>query len=154
MPTHFLIKSQPESALLVSSNTTVSNDVGICYFDPIDETLKELTALDNHVLTVQPIKKSVKKYYLVLDPSVTAPTTISITPVFPDDPVEGPDNYAIKVIISATEPTQSQFDDEVNMNTHTITNPADGAIIPIWVLVHSKALKNKIYNIAFELEYE
>ncbi len=156
--TNYLIKSQPESALLVSSGSTVENDVGICYFDPVDETLKEISLLDNHLLTVQPYKKAIKKYYLVISPSAPALDTVEVGPVFLDLPdglvIDPEDYYSIKTLISVTEPTLGQFDDEDNMNSDTIASPNPGDIIPIWFLVESKLPLNNVLNISIEVDYE
>lgn len=151
---NYLIKSQPESALLVSSSTTVENDVGICYFDPIDETLKEISTIDNHIITIQPYKKAIRKYYLVVGTNSSI-TTISITPSFTSSLIIDPtDYYSIKTIISATEPTLSQLDDQDDMNEAEIMNPDPGAIIPIWMLIESKVALNSILGLSFTVDYE
>lgn len=156
--THYLIKSQPESALLVSTNNTVQNEVGICYFDPIDETLKEITLLENHVLTSQPFKKTIKKYYLIVNPTSDLITSVEIQPIFGDLPdglvIDPTDFYNVKLVISNTEPTLSNFDDLDNMNSFTISNPAPGSITSIWVLVESKIPLNAILDISFDVNYE
>jgi hypothetical protein len=151
--THYLIKGQPESALLVSSNSTVQNDVGICYFDPIDETLKELNLLNGLILTIQPYKKAIKKYYLVVNPTSSALNYVRIVPTFGSSNVTPTDYYSIKTIISSSEPTLGNYDDLVSMNSFKIINPAPGAIIPIWVFVESLLPLNAILNVAFTVTY-
>lgn len=159
MPTlDYLIKNEPESNLLFSDNSTVQNEVGICFFDPVDETLKEISELSDHILSVPPFKKALKKYYLILNPGSVAPTEIAVRPIFDDLPsgivIDPTDFYSIKTIISVTEPMISQFDDLDNMNTASVLTSEIPAHTPIWMLIESIQPLNLILDISIEVEYE
>lgn len=156
MPTsNYVIKTQPESSLLVSTNTTVQNQVGLCYFDSIDETLKELSNLDGHLLTIQSYKKAIRKYYLVANPSYGNPLSVTITPIFAIITGVIPTNYySLKTIISPTQPLLGSFDDLTSMNAATINSINSGDIIPVWILVESKLPLNMILGLSFEIDYE
>lgn len=155
MPLHSLI-APPESGLLVSTNTTVENDVGICYLDPIEETLLELSQIPGHVLSIQPYRKAFKKYFLVINPSADPIAYVRIRPILESSNLyQDPKNfYSIKTIISPTEPNLGNYDDLVNMNSFRIDNPTPGDIIPIWVLLESKLPLNMVIGLTFEVEYE
>ena len=50
------------------TNEMVDNAVGICYFDPLSESLIELSQLSEHYITVDPLQQIVRKYYIVVAP--------------------------------------------------------------------------------------
>ncbi len=158
MPSNdYLIKSQPESTLVLSANTSVAQAVGLCYFDPVDESLKELSSDPNHVMTIQPFKKAIRKYYLVID-DASGLTTISVQPVFGSLPsgtvIDQNQYYSLKTIISMTEPTLSQFDDQASMDEATITGFTTGQIYPVWILLQSKTPLNMTLSLNLNLDYE
>lgn len=157
MPTtnSYTIRSSPESSLLIVTNTTVDSDVGICYFDPTSESLLELSLLNGLSLTVQPYKKAIKKYYLVVNPTTSGINTVTINPTFINVPsgIVPTDYYSIKTIISATEPTLGNFDDLTNLNSFTITAPDAGSHTPIWILLENLKPLSSPLSISMVLNY-
>lgn len=155
MSLHSLIAPE-ESGLLVTTNTTVENDVGICHLDPIEETLVELSSIPGHVLSIQPYRKALKKYFLVINPSADPIAYVRIRPILETSNLyQDPKNfYSIKTIIAPAEPLLGTFDDLVNLNSFRIDNPTSGDIIPIWILLESKLPLNLVIGLTFEVEYE
>lgn len=152
----YIIKSQPEASLLVSTSSTVGNQIGICYFDPIDETLKEIDQLTSHVLTIQPYNRGIKKYYLIVNPTGATVNSVSIQAILGSAPnSQDPTSYySVKVIIGGTVPNQSMFDDLADENIATATNLTAGTISPIWVQVQNKAPLNALLGLIFQVNYE
>jgi hypothetical protein len=59
--------AQSVSSVIID-NDIVDNAVGICYFDPISESLIELSRLNNHYISVEPLHQAIRKYYIVVSP--------------------------------------------------------------------------------------
>lgn len=142
------IATSPSSVAITSG--TVTNDIGICYFDPISESLLEINSLPNHFLSVEPFSTVLKKYYLVIEPGVSV-NYVRIKPVV-DASLE--DAFSIKVMITDEKPSVYIFDDFPNFNSFRVDNPSDGIFIPIWILLRSKVSINSVNRIQLEIEYE
>ena len=153
--TNYFILTEPESTIAQNADYTIDNPVGICYFDQTDESLKEISTITDHIFSVQPYRKSIKKYYLVID-DASSITTISVTPVFTDTTLsdDPSDYFSIKTIISQAEPTLSELDDLDSLNTASITGFSTGEIYNIYILVENIKPLNQLLDVALELEYE
>jgi hypothetical protein len=131
------------------TNDTVGDVVGLCYFDPVTESLIEISDIPNHFLTVQPFEQVIRKYYAVVSPGQVVDY---IKVKIPKDGME--DLYSIKVIISQDNPSADSFAGIPDFNSFRLNNPVAGDFVPVWVLVSSKTPVNEIINISIELEYE
>lgn len=132
------------------TNTTVSNAVGICYFDPLTEALLEINDIPNHYLAVEPTQQVIRKYYIVVAPNETI-SYVKVKIANKDDLV---DNYSVKLVISSDAPTSDAFTGLPDFNSFRMLNPSAGNFIPLWVLISSKTPINEISDIDLELEYE
>jgi hypothetical protein len=143
-----IVANSPSTVPITGS--TVDQAVGLCYFDPTDESLLELSQLPDHYITLQPHKVVMRKYYLVVDPS----EVISYIRVkVPNN--DGMDNlFSIKTIIGNDEPQVGSFEALPEYNSFKINNPTAGAFIPVWILIESKTPLNEVLNMDIEVEYE
>lgn len=132
------------------TNATVSGSVGICYFDPITESLLEIDQVQNHFVSVEPFSTILKKYYLVTSPD----DALDYIRVKTQASTDLEDLYSIKIIISNETPSVYNFDDLPNLNSFRIDSPSSGIFIPLHILVKSKVSINTIHKIQLEIEYE
>ena len=126
------------------------DEVGICYFDPFKEELLELNALNGHFLSVNPLQKVIKKYYLVITPG----KSINEVRLKLVNSQKIDNLYSAKVIISETSPSISSFDILPDFNAYRISMPQSGHLIPIWILMESKSPINDIVKIDIQVSYE
>lgn len=131
----------------MTNTTDLDQQVGLCYYDPIDETLKEISSITSHLMSVNPYDKIMRKYYLIAKSAVSA---IAIR--FID--VTNSGTYSAKVIISDIEPTISLFDTLSSFNNYVISNPSPYTLIPVWILLESTAPIISINSLQIEIEYE
>lgn len=129
-------------------NDTVINQIGLCYYDPIDESIKEVSSLASHFMSVNPYEKILRKYYLVTK------NTLSVATIRLVDNSTGPTKYSAKVIISEIKPTISMFDSVAPFNLFKVANPQLNHLIPVWVLLESVEPITEITTMSIELEYE
>lgn len=137
------------STVTITSGT-VDNAVGICYFDPVTESLLEISSLPNHYLTVEPNQQVIRKYYVVVAPG----EIVSYVKVKVLDKESISDKYSIKLIIGTDSPTSGSFVALPDFNSFKYVNPVTGDFIPLWVLVTAKTPINEVVDIGIELEYE
>lgn len=142
------IAQAADSVTITSS--TVDDAVGVCFFDPIEETLLEISDIPNHYLSVEPNQQVLRKYYTVVTPGVT----VSYIKVSIPNKEELQDSYSIKMIVSDEAPTADSFSGLPDYNSYRIISPTAGAFIPLWILVSSKSATNEVLDIELELEYE
>lgn len=126
----------------------IANQIGLCYYDPIDESVKEVSSLASHFMSVNPYEKILRKYYLV------AKDTLSVAMIRLTDNSVGPAKYSAKVIISELKPSIALFDDITPFNLFKIANPQLNHLIPVWVLLESFEPITEITTMGIELEYE
>ena len=138
----------PESAVIDAN--TVSESVGLCYFDPETETLLELDTLPDMFLSVEPDSYAIRKFYMVTDPvDVLSYAKISlISSAFNSE------TYSVKTIVSAEEPPFDAFSVLPVYNSFTVTNPPQGDFLSVWILIENISKVNEIIDIDIELEYE
>lgn len=129
-------------------NDTVINQIGLCYYDPIDESLKEVSSLASHFMSVNPYEKILRKYYLV------ATDTLSVAIIRLTDNSVGPAKYSAKVIISELKPLISDFDTVTPFNMFKVANPQLNHLIPVWILLESIEPITEITTMEIELQYE
>lgn len=131
------------------TSDTVSDVVGICYFDPITEALIEISDMQNHFFTVEPLRKVLRKYYLVVSPGnslLYAKVRVS------GDELDG--LYSIKTILSDMTPTAEQFSMLQDFNSFRVDNPRPGDFIPMHILIESRTPINEVLNMDIEIEYD
>lgn len=126
------------------------DEVGICYFDPFQEELLELSSLNGHFLSVNPLQKIIRKYYLIVSPGETL-AYVKIKLVNSQN-IEN--LYSAKVIISEIQPSISSFDVLPDFNAYKISSPQAGHLIPIWILLDSKNPINDIVKVDIKIDYE
>lgn len=132
------------------NSTTVANSVGICYFDPIEESLLELGAINN-VISIESGAIVVKKYYIV-----TNNKSIDVINVRPAqlNGVEAADLYDIKMLSMDSMPTQEDFDKVALFNTVRIIAPQPETFFPLWIMIKPKDIVNSLFSLNLEVEYE
>lgn len=135
--------------LTVEAATTV-NRVGICFFDPITESLLEIDSEVNHFLTVEPYKSSIRKYYLVVTPGdqlISAAVSFTNTS-------ELVGKYSIKAIISSDQPSLMAFENLTSFNETSVEAPVSGVFIPLWIYIESSIPTNLVSDLGIEINYE
>ena len=138
----------PQSAVI--DVNTVSESVGLCYFDPETESLLELDTLPDMFLAVEPGSYAIRKFYMVMDPiDIVTYSKISIVSTDYNSAA-----YSVKVIISENEPPIDSFQILPSYNGFVVTNPPQGDFLSVWLLVENISKVNEIINIDIELEYE
>jgi hypothetical protein len=131
------------------TNEMVDNAVGICYFDPLSESLIELSQLSEHYITVDPLQQIVRKYYIVVAPGeVVSYVRASVS----EEGIE--DMFSVKTIVGTSEPGVEAFSALPNFNSYTYPSPMAGDFISLWLLITSKTPLNEVLNIEINLEYE
>lgn len=135
---------------VIITNSTVGGVVGLCYFDPITETLLEINDIPNHVITIDPGQNVLRKYYIVVSPGETV-AYIKIK--FSNTDVLN-HQHSIKTIIGDIPPTVNSFAVLPEFNSFRFLNPDAGAFVPVWLLISSKYSLNEVVNISVDLEYE
>lgn len=60
----------------ISNNHRTKNGIGICFFDPYDETLKEFDHTTR--IPVYPLEKSLRKFYIVKDDFTITPNIVMV----------------------------------------------------------------------------
>lgn len=131
----------------ITNTTSLSQLAGLCYYDPTDETLKELSAVPTHLMSVNPYETVMRKYYLVVQ-STLSTVAIRLT----DTTNLGV--YSAKVIISDIQPTLSLFATLGSFNNYVIGNPTAYTLIPVWILLESTSPMSVINSLEIEIEYE
>lgn len=142
------INQSPQSATI--DTDTVAELVGLCYFDPVTETLLELSDMPDTFLSVAPNSFALKKLYMVMSPDDYVNfAQISIVPRDPQAQA-----YSVKVIISETEPSFESYGILPAFNSFVITNPPKGAFRTVWLLVENVYQINEVVSVDVELSYE
>ena len=131
----------------ITNTTSLSQQVGLCYYDPIDETLKEFNTIPSHLMSVNPYETVLRKYYLVAQTNVSA-VSIRLTDS------SNLNIYSAKVIISDIEPTIALFNTLGSFNNYVISNPTAYTLIPVWILLNSTSAISTICSLEIEIEYE
>ena len=129
---------------------TVSNSVGVCYFDPIEEVLLELGAVNN-VITVEAGAMIVKKYYIVTNTSKVDVINVRAARGGGTDPSS---LYDIKMLSMDSMPTQDDFDKVGLFNTVRIISPQPETFFPLWIMIKPKDIVNSLFALELEVEYE
>lgn len=129
---------------------TVNHKVGLCYFDPFEETLKEFDGTFRSFLTVESGGQVVRKFYIVVAPGETV-DYVRLR-VLESDALK--ENYSMKVIIDKSEPSASTYESVPEFNSYKYVNPQAGDFIPVWMLLESNFSIPEILDIEVELEYE
>lgn len=125
---------------------TIANSVGLCYYDPFEETIKEFDATSN-IMAVNPYERILKKYYLVANDALSIVTIGLVN-------TESVATYSAKVIISEIKPNFELFDELTSFNTFKIANPQLGHLIPVWILLESLLPITTQTNMSITLDYE
>lgn len=144
-----LINADSVNSVIITSST-VNADVGICYFNPVTESLLEISAAPNHFMSLKPLEQTILKYYLVVSPGIATPSYVKIR--VKKDNIE--DYYTIKTILGEVQPSIDDFVSIPNFNSFKVVSPTVGAFIPIWFLVSSVEQVNEVLTFNIEIEYE
>ena len=138
----------PESIAI--SDSTVSQEVGLCYFDPDTEALIELNAISNPYISVEPFRAAIRKMYLVISPH----QTLSYIKIQPSLPMLERENFGIKIIINHSEPSAADFTSLPEFNRYRVDSPAAGGFIPLWIYVESKIPATGVLSLTMDVEFE
>ena len=141
--------TQPPETATIDENT-VDQAVGLCYFDPVTESLIEISELPDMFLSVEPEGAAIRKFYMVTDP-VEMISWVQLLLLSED---YNSTTYSVKVIISEDEPPVSAFDILPSYNSYRINNPPAGDFMSVWILVENISKVNEIVNIGIKLSYE
>ena len=130
------------------TSETVQSDVGICYFDPIDETIKEIGS--SYILSSNSYGPIVHK--LMIAVSSKSLSKVSIKPIESEILSS---RFDIKLLPGAVTPSHYEFDDVPNYNSINISGPLQPySLIPFFVHVRAKSDIGSINNLPLEVSYE
>lgn len=130
------------------TNETVQSDVGICYFDPIDETIKEIGS--SYILSSNSYGTIVHK--LMVAVSSKSLSKVSIKLVESEDLSSKLD---IKLLPGAVTPSYYEFDNVPSYNSININGPLQPySLIPFFIHIKAKSDIVAISNLPLEVSYE
>jgi len=142
------IIQSPESAVIDSN--TVSELVGLCYYDPETESLLELNKLPDTFLSVEPNSYAMRKFYMVM----STEDSVNYAQVSLKLADSNDESYSVKVIISEDEPPFEAYAPLPSFNSFGVNHPPMGDFMNVWLLVENVVKVNEIVDISIELSYE
>ena len=123
----------------LSSLHKTQRGIGICYFDPVDEVLKEFN--DDIKIPIYPNEKSYRRFYIVKDNTEINYNTVSITAS------TNTSEYSIKTVLDqSVENVQNN-----NQLLEFFSNHPNG-IIPFYFYIESNTTSYLDAEISIELE--
>lgn len=125
----------------ISTNFKTKYGVGVCYFDPADEVLKEFTPSIS--IPIYPTEKSVRKFYIVKDDPSIIYNNVILTARTESD------KYEVKLSVSETE----DFSTIENGNTliEFFSNFSSG-IIPFNLYINNKSTSIDDVKLTIDME--
>lgn len=129
----------------INTTSPTTYGIGLCYFDPVSETLKEFSPTTS--IPVLPYEESIRRFYILKDGSTVTGNTISLTVSTTSA------DYVVKNIIAG-----SLDDDEFdslppnNISIAFLSEYSSG-IIPVDIYIQSLtySLTNVTLNVELEL---
>ena len=136
-----LSKIESIDASNLDSNYKTINGIGLCYFDPEDEILKEFNP--TAILPIYPGETSKRQFYIVIDDTSLLLNTITFTASLEDS------EYSVKSSLNYND----NFDDIINNNSVVafFSQYATG-IIPITVYIKNE--KDTLEDVVLDIELE
>jgi len=143
-----IITKSPESIII--DNNTVSQSVGLCYFDHESEELIEIDNISGMFLSINSNESLLRKMFLVTNPI----DEIQVIKISTKKPDINDNVYSVKIIINEEQPSYESFNNLPSYNSFVINNPDKGKIIPTWFLIENLLPVNIIVNLDLILEYD
>lgn len=140
-----ILNGNAASDSMITVNTT-SNDIGLCYYDPIQETILELSQLPDSMLFVKPRQSATLNFYLVskLGSSITN-VKVSVS--------SDQETNEVKILSKPVKPSSDEFDAVQVNNYVTITSPQEEHLNPLWLQIKSLSGKVSIKDLTIDIEY-
>ena len=125
----------------LSSNFKTVNGIGLCYFDPEDEILKEFNP--TAILPIYPGEFSKRQFYIVIDDTGLLLNTVTFTATLTDT------EYSVKSSLNFDD----NFGEIVDNNSVVIfVSQYPTGIIPVTVYIHNR--KDTVEDVVLEIELE
>lgn len=136
-----LSKIESIDANNLSSNFKTVNGIGLCYFDPEDEILKEFNP--TAILPIYPGEFSKRQFYIVIDDTSLLLNTITFTASLEDS------EYSVKSSLDYND----NFEDIVNNNSVIVfVSQYPSGIMPITVYIKND--KDTLEDVILDIELE
>lgn len=139
-----------EPNLVSITDGITQQDVGICYFDPDEEAIKEIGPSSGYIFGAEPYSASIHKLMFVTSVPNISSAVISIksTP-------EIKALYDIKICGGLTRPPLSDFDSIPLFNEYKIIGPIQAhSLVPFFVYVKAKSEITNVDKLGIEVKYE
>jgi hypothetical protein len=129
----------------INTSTPTTYGIGLCYFDPSSETLKEFSSSTS--IPVLPYEESIRRFYILKDSGTIIGNTVSLTVTTQSS------DYVVKNTIAGLL-DDDEFD-TINPNNVSIAflSEFSSGIIPVDIYIKSLtySLTNVVLNIQLEL---
>ena len=126
-------------------------DIGICYYDPLKESLIEVGHNSGNILGADPYSHVMHKFVLVTG-TTNRITKVGIR-VVESDKIR--DLFDIKVQFSNSRPSLMSFQELSNYNTIEIeTNVEPNSIIPFYIYIKANSDVTSITHLPIEVYYD
>lgn len=134
--------------LIKITDDTVLADAGICYFDPIDETIKEVG--DGYVMGTNPYTPVVHKLIFV-----ATNTNIKYLKIAIKDKEKLSGMFDIKIQPGAIAPGIESFDNVPSFNELIVLESIQPySMIPFYIYIKSVGHSNGLTNVPLEIVYD
>lgn len=135
-----------EASDLMIDQNTVSSDIGLCYYDPLQETILELSSLPDSMLFCKPRKKKIFGFYAVAKMGANISSAkISVS--------ANEDIYRVKILHQLNTPSESDFDLVPPNNEVVLTSVQEEHLNPIWLQIQSMTGKFSLQDLELKIEY-
>lgn len=134
--------------LIKVTDETVISDAGICYFDPVEETIKEIGS--GYMMGTNPYSPVIHKLLFVAKNNSVKYLKIKIKT---NRDIER--MFDIKILPGAVAPALSDFDNTDNYNELIVTESIQSySFVPFFVYIKAKVPVDKISSLPLEINYE
>ena len=125
---------------------TVSSDIGLCYYDPIQESILELSSLPDSMLFCKPRQRRVFGFYAVakLGANISS-AKISVS--------ANEDINTVKILSQTQYPSESDFNAVQANNDVTLTAVQEEHLNPVWLEIKSLTGKFSMQDLELKIEY-
>lgn len=134
--------------LIKITDDTVLSGAGICYFDPIEETIKEIG--DGYIMGTNPYTPVIHKLLFV-----ATNNSIKYLKIKVNDKNKILDKYDIKIQPGAVTPGLESFNSVPSFNEFVVTESIQPySFIPFYVYIKSNGASGGIVNVPLEITYD
>ena len=134
--------------LINITDSTVLSDAGICYYDPIEEVIKEIGS--GYMMGTNPKSPVIHKLMLVIKNGQISKVKVR---AIRNNDLEA--LFDVKILPGTSSPGLSSFDEVDSYNSLEITEGLQPhSLIPFHVYIKPKGPINALLNMPLELTYE